>query len=170
MARQLFASVSVMVAVAVSALIGPLETALAAGTPCDPIQTAPHFRGEVPSPEQVLGYPIGSQEASAADITTYIAAVDAASPRVVSGQFATSWEGRPLKYAIVGRAGERHPGRPRRDSRERRGAAQPVHPDAQAATARRELPRDPLARRERPRERGVRRGRRPAHPLRACRP
>jgi hypothetical protein len=102
MARKLFASISVMVAVAVSAAVGPLETALAA-PPCDPIRTTPHFRGQVPSPEQVLGYPIGSQEASAADIATYVAAVDAASPRVVSGQFATSWEGRPLNYAIVGR-------------------------------------------------------------------
>jgi hypothetical protein len=50
----------------------------------------------------VLGYSIGSQEASAADINAYIAAVDAASEGVVSGQFATSWEGRPLLYAIVG--------------------------------------------------------------------
>jgi hypothetical protein len=103
MGRQLFAFVSVMVAVAVAALIGPLDAALAQGTSCDPIQTTPHFRGQVPSPEDVLGYPIGSQEASAADIATYVAAVDAASSNVVSGQFATSWEGRPLPYAIVGR-------------------------------------------------------------------
>jgi hypothetical protein len=102
MGRYLFASVSVVVAVAVSAAVGPLGAAFAA-PPCDPIQTAPHFRGEVPTPENVLGYPIGSQEASAADIAAYVAAVDAASPGVVSGQFATSWEGRPLVYAIVGR-------------------------------------------------------------------
>jgi Zinc carboxypeptidase len=101
--RYLFTSVSVALAVAVVAGVGPLATAAGAATPCDPIQTAPHFRGEVPSPEQVLGYPIGSRESTAADIATYVAAVDARSPRVVSGQFATSWEGRPLKYAIVGR-------------------------------------------------------------------
>ena len=103
MARYLLASISVAVAIAVSSAVGPVGAALAAPTTCDPIQTAPHFRGQVPSPEQVLGYPIGSQEASAADIANYVAAVDAASPGVVSGQFGTSWEGRPLKYAIVGR-------------------------------------------------------------------
>ena len=103
MARYLLASISVAVAIAVSSAVGPVGAALAAPTTCDPIRTAPHFRGQVPSPEQVLGYPIGSQEASAADIANYVAAVDAASPGVVSGQFGISWEGRPLKYAIVGR-------------------------------------------------------------------
>ena len=103
MARYLFACISVAVAIAVSSAVGSVDAALAAPTPCDPIQTAPHFRGQVPSPEQVLGYPIGSREASAADIAHYVAAVDAASPGVVSGQFGTSWEGRPLTYAIVGR-------------------------------------------------------------------
>ena len=103
MGRYLFASVSVVLAFAVSAVVGPFGASAVAATSCDPIQTAPHFRGEVPSPEQVLGFPIGSRESSAADIENYVAAVDAASPRVISGQFATSWEGRPLKYAIVGR-------------------------------------------------------------------
>lgn len=64
MGRQLFAFVPVMVAVAVAALIGPPDAALAQGTSCDPIQTTPHFRGQVPSPEDVLGYPIGSREAT----------------------------------------------------------------------------------------------------------
>jgi hypothetical protein len=102
MARNPFTSVSVAVAVAVCAAIGPVGTALAAPA-CDPIRTTPHFRGQVPTPESVLGYSIGSREASAADIATYVAAVDAATTRVVSGRFATSWEGRPLPYAIVGR-------------------------------------------------------------------
>ena len=51
----------------------------------------------------MLGYQLGSQEATAAEINTYISQLDAASTRVVSGQFATSWEGRALKFAIVGR-------------------------------------------------------------------
>ena len=102
MARNLFTSVSVAAAIAVSVAVGPVGAAFAAPA-CDPIQTTPHFRDQVPSPEEVLGYPIGSQEASAADIAEYVAAVDAASPGVVSGSLATSWEGRPLPYAIVGR-------------------------------------------------------------------
>jgi Zinc carboxypeptidase len=103
MGRSLFASVSVTVAIALAAVVGPLDAAFAQGTPCDPIQTTPHFRGEVPSPQEILGYPIGSQEATADDIVKYVAAVDAASSRVVSDEFATSWKGRPLVYAIVGR-------------------------------------------------------------------
>ena len=88
------------VATAIAAAVAP---AIALAAPCDPIQTTPHFRGEVPSPQQVLGFPIGAQEVTAAQINQYIAAVDAASTRVTSGTFATSWEGRPLEYAIVGR-------------------------------------------------------------------
>jgi hypothetical protein len=103
MGKSLFAFVSAAVAVAVSVAVGLLGAGRAAAIPCDPIQTPPHFRGEVPTAEQVLGYPIGSRESSAAEIATYVSAVDAASPRVVSAQFATSWEGRPLNYAIVGR-------------------------------------------------------------------
>jgi zinc carboxypeptidase len=103
MAKNGLISVSVAVAIAVFAVVGPIGAALAAPATCDPIRTTPHFRGQVPTPESVLGYSIGSREASAADIVKYVAAVDAASSRVTSGQFATSWEGRPLSYAIVGR-------------------------------------------------------------------
>jgi len=80
MGRHLFAFVSVTAVIAAAALAGPLDAAFAQGTSCDPIRTTPHFRGQVPSPEDVLGYPIGSQQASAADIATYVDAVDAASP------------------------------------------------------------------------------------------
>src|SRR6185295_14775857 len=78
MARNPFTSVSVVVAVAVCAAIGPVGTALAAPA-CDPIRTTPHFRGQVQTPESVLGYSIGSREASAADIAKSVAAVGAAS-------------------------------------------------------------------------------------------
>ena len=165
MARYLFASISVVVAIAVSSAVGPVGAALAA-PPCDPIRTTPHFRGEVPSPEQVLGYPIGSQEASAADIAHYVAAVDAASPGVVSGQFATSWEGRPLRYAIVGREENVTPAGLAAVRSSVAALRDPSTSDAEAAAGR-DLARDSLARGERPWGRGVRRRRRPAHPLRA---
>src|SRR4029453_15308975 len=103
MGKSLFAFVSAAVAVAVSVAVGLLGAGRAAAVPFDPIPTPPPFRGGVPTPEQGLGFPIGSRESAAAEIATYVSAVDAASPRVVSAQFATSWEGRPLNYAIVGR-------------------------------------------------------------------
>src|SRR6266540_3467248 len=70
---------------------------------CDPMQTPPSFRGEVPTAEQVLGFPLGSQEVTAAESDAYVDAVDAASPRVVSGTLGTTWQGRPIRYTLVGR-------------------------------------------------------------------
>jgi Zinc carboxypeptidase len=71
---------------------------------CDPIQTPPAYLESVPTGEDVpeLGFPIGSQEVTSAQSNAYIAAVDAASDRVVSGVAATSVKGRDLDYAIVG--------------------------------------------------------------------
>ena len=76
-----------LLAVAVVALAAAAVPAVALAAPCDPIQTTPHFRGEVPSPTQVLGFPIGAQEVTAAQINQYIAVVDAESARVTSGTF-----------------------------------------------------------------------------------
>jgi zinc carboxypeptidase len=92
-----------LLAAVVAAVAAAVVPTVALAAPCDPIKTTPHFRGAVPSPQQVLGFPIGAQEVTAAQINQYIAAVDASSTRVTSGTFATSWEGRALKYAIVGR-------------------------------------------------------------------
>jgi hypothetical protein len=53
---------------AVVAAIAVVFPTVALAAPCDPIQTTPHFRGEVPSPTDVLGFPIGAQEVTAAQI------------------------------------------------------------------------------------------------------
>jgi Zinc carboxypeptidase len=94
----------VLAAAAVAALaIAPAaEVSAAAPAACDPIQTPPVFRGGVPASETVLGFPLGSQEVTAAEANEYVDAVDAASDRVVSGTFGTSWQGRGLRYALVG--------------------------------------------------------------------
>ena len=76
---------------------------------CDPF-TPPTFRGEVPTGHDVLGFDLGSQEVTSAESDAYVAAVDAASPRVVSGVFGHSVEGRPLTYAIVGKPENVTPG------------------------------------------------------------
>jgi hypothetical protein len=86
-------------------LIALLVPAIAAsGTPqaCDPFQTEPHFMGQVRTSQEVLGFELGSQEVTTDQSNTYLAAVDQDSDRVVSGQLATSWQGRPLDYGIVG--------------------------------------------------------------------
>ena len=78
------------------------EASAAAPAPCDPMQTPPVFRGTVPTSEQVLGFPLGSREVTAAEANAYVDAVDAASDRVVSGTFGTSWQGRQMRYTLVG--------------------------------------------------------------------
>ncbi|HYJ66972.1 MAG TPA: M14 family zinc carboxypeptidase [Nocardioidaceae bacterium] len=70
---------------------------------CSAFGTTPEFRGTTPTPEQVLGFPIGSQEVTTAQSDAYLAAVDTASDMVVTGTAATSVQGRPLRYAVVGR-------------------------------------------------------------------
>jgi hypothetical protein len=61
--------------------------------------------GEVPSPSDELGFAIGSQEVTTAQLNNYLAAIDNRSARVVTGTAATSVQGRPLRYAIIGREG-----------------------------------------------------------------
>jgi hypothetical protein len=56
----------------------------------------------VPTPADILGFDLGTQETSPKQIVNFVGAVDAASDRVTSGVAATSVAGRPLSYAVVG--------------------------------------------------------------------
>ena len=161
----------VILVASIGALAGSTaSTRPALAASCDPIQTPPVFQGQAPTAQTVLGFGLGSQEVTAAEADRYVQAVDAASTRVVSGVLATSWEGRPLRYALVGtpehvtpaglaaiRAATATPARPRDAARRGR-------------RARRGHPGDPLADGQRPRRRGERHGRRASRPLRARRP
>ena len=93
----LLASVAVT-APAVAAPTGP------AAAVCSPVSTTPVHAAGVPTARQVLGYDLGSRQASVRDIGTYLDAVDRASDKVVTGTFAQSWQDRPLRYALVGSA------------------------------------------------------------------
>ncbi|MFG1999493.1 M14 family zinc carboxypeptidase [Spirillospora sp. NPDC048911] len=79
------------------------QTSPTAAPACDPTQTAPVYRGKVPSPKQVLGIDLGDRQVTAAESDRYLETVAAKSERVVSGTLARTAQGRPLKYAIVGR-------------------------------------------------------------------
>ena len=67
-----------------------------------PDADAPAVPRRRPTAEQVLGFTLGSREVTAAEANAYVDAVDAASDRVVSGTFASSWNGRQLRYALIG--------------------------------------------------------------------
>jgi len=82
----------------------PTTSSLRAGLACDPVSTTPAFGGTVPTPKSVLGFRLGSRQATNQEIGRYWKAADDASDQVVTGVYAHSWEGRPLRYALVSRA------------------------------------------------------------------
>ena len=76
---------------------------------CDPATTKPHYTGAgVPTPRHVLGFRLGAREATNQEIGRYWHAADRASDRVVTGVYAHSWQGRPLRYALVGNPSNLH--------------------------------------------------------------
>ncbi|MEP9364559.1 M14 family zinc carboxypeptidase [Nocardioides sp. CN2-186] len=91
--------------------LGDVATARPASAPpsaregCDPTTTTPVLGGTVPTPEDVLGFPLGSRQATNQEIGRYWRAADEASDRVVTGVYAHSWQGRPLRYALVSTPG-----------------------------------------------------------------
>ena len=93
-----------------AALVVAAPPTSAAPAACTPFGTTPEFSGNVPSPTDVLGFELGSQETSPRQIQSFVTSVDEASDRVTSGVAATSVAGRPLPYAVVGSPGQRHPG------------------------------------------------------------
>src|SRR3954451_11215249 len=70
---------------------------------CDPLTTPKHFRGDVPSPKDVLGFDLGvDREVTAAESRKLVQAIARSTNRVVTGRYGRSVRGRPLQYAIVG--------------------------------------------------------------------
>jgi Zinc carboxypeptidase len=106
MRRARLAAMLLLVAIGTLAPAASAAPAAAPAPPaCDPVRTPPEPAGRVPTAEQVLGFPLGERDVTVAESDAYLRAVAAASPRVVAGTAAVSWQGRPLRYAIVGRPG-----------------------------------------------------------------
>jgi hypothetical protein len=91
-----------LTALVIGAFTPATTVASAAPAPCDPMQTPPIFSDDVATSEEVLGFTLGSREVTSAESNAYVDAVDASSNRVVSGTFGTSWQGRAMRYALVG--------------------------------------------------------------------
>lgn len=72
---------------------------------CSPFGTQPDFRGEVPTPKQVLGFDLGSKQATGEQLNQYLQALDASSTRLVTGTFGHTSTGRPLEYGLISRPG-----------------------------------------------------------------
>jgi hypothetical protein len=94
---RLLTSLAALFVTASVIAVGP-----AAQATCDPF-TSPAYAGNAPSPEDVLGFSLGSQEVTDHQIVTYLDAIDAGSTAVTTAKAATSVQGRAIKYAIVGK-------------------------------------------------------------------
>src|SRR5690242_19870502 len=68
---------------------------------CDPLTTKPTFDQPVPTGKDVLGKQLGKSKLSVDEVYKYMLALDAASPRIVTGVYGTSVRGVPLRYALV---------------------------------------------------------------------
>jgi hypothetical protein len=79
----------------------PVTAQSRAAAECDPF-TAPELQPSVPTSEEVIGIELGERDVTTAESDRYLRAVSAASPKVVDGVLARSWQGRPLRYAVVG--------------------------------------------------------------------
>ncbi|MGZ8650258.1 MAG: hypothetical protein ACXW08_16785 [Solirubrobacteraceae bacterium] len=108
---------SIAVAVASVALVAGWSAPAGAqelrGSPTAPCPTTPTYDPGVPTPQSVLGFPLGlgqPQPVTSDQILRYVEAVDAASDRVISFDIGTTWAGRPLKVAIVSSRDHMRPG------------------------------------------------------------
>jgi hypothetical protein len=81
-----------------------LAAPAAAQNPCNPTQTPAQFRGQVPQLSQIVPAPGGENgEVTVGQAYAYMDAVDRASERVITGALdKRSWQGRELRFAIVG--------------------------------------------------------------------
>ena len=104
MRRARLAALLLCVALGAALLpVVPAGAAPPAAPACDPVLTPPELAGQVPTAEEVIGFPLGERDVTVAESDAYLQAVADASPRVTAGTAAVSWQGRPLneKYPIV---------------------------------------------------------------------
>ncbi len=66
-----------------------------------PVTGISSYDASIPTPDDVLGYTIGTRHTTPAEVIRYFEAVSEASPRVEVQQHAVSYEGRPLIHAVV---------------------------------------------------------------------
>jgi hypothetical protein len=117
--RHAAATTATAVALALAApLVSPAQVSAAPDESrrCDAF-TEPRLRASVPTAQEVLGIELGERDVTTRESDRYLRAVAKASPRVAHGVLARSWDGRALRYAVVGKAAWVKPGALRRIGR-----------------------------------------------------
>jgi hypothetical protein len=93
-----------LVAAVAALTVAVLMPATASAKAAPPCPTTPTHDPAVPTPQSVLGFPLGigqPQPVTSAQIFQYMEAVDAATDRVTTLDIGSSWGGHPLKVALV---------------------------------------------------------------------
>ncbi|TQM65081.1 M14 family zinc carboxypeptidase [Humibacillus xanthopallidus] len=111
----------------------------ASAEPCDPF-TAPSLDASVPTARDVIGIDLGDRDVTTQESDAYLGAVADASPKVTQGVLATSVQGRPLRYAVVGQEKWVTPAGLERIGRDLGRLRDPKTPEAQASQTIRSMP------------------------------
>ncbi len=131
-----------LAALAAIAVVLVVASPAAAQTACDPTQTPPEFRGQVPQLSDVVPNPGGENgEVTTDQAYAYMDAVDGASERVITGALSErSQQGRELRYAIIGNVDSLRHGALRDIKRAAQDLRDPSTPPAKARQIARRYP------------------------------
>lgn len=77
------------------------RTMLSAEIDIEPFFPEGTYDPNIPKPESILGYPLGSKPVHYDEVITYITTLSAASPRVQMRHYGETYEGRVLNYMII---------------------------------------------------------------------
>lgn len=118
--RQFFVSMGVVCGLASAALLPQIPALAQPGEPGalqgadgfaplsdgaePPLPTEERLDPSIPSPAQILGYPLGSRFTHHGELLDYLEALDAASDRVALWSYGRTYEGRPLVLMAVSSA------------------------------------------------------------------
>ena len=107
---------------------------------CGVLTTTPKYKGDVPSPEESLGFELGSHPATTRQLNRYMRVIDRNSDKVVTGTAGRTAKGSPLKYALLSTTGNVKPAKLRRISRDAAKLRDPNLPKGQARAIQQRMP------------------------------
>lgn len=107
---------------------------------CGVLTTTPKYNGDVPSPEEALGFELGDHQATVRQMYRYMDIIDRNSNKVVTGTAGRTATGTPLKYALLSAKGNVKPAKLKRISRDAAKLRDPNLPKGQAKAIQKRMP------------------------------
>ncbi|UYM04690.1 M14 family zinc carboxypeptidase [Solicola gregarius] len=107
---------------------------------CGVLTTTPRYAGDVPSPQESLGFELGSHQTTVRQLYKYMNVIDRSSDKVVSGTAGRTATGTPLKYALLSTKGNVKPARLRKIASDAAKLRDPSLPRGQAKAIQKRMP------------------------------